>query len=353
MKKVLFFVLIFASYILLIELICRGWIHFKGDALQRASLILQGDTHLGWRQKPELNATFEKTSVITDKAGFRLDSEKNQQLADAQILVLGPSSAFGWGVEDAETYSRILQKETGLKVFNAGQIGFGVEQGLQLWEEFITAKNLRYVIIAYGVNDIDRYRFYGASGSSDEDFFRQPESSRLTALESVSFSSAFVNLSSRAINEVRLLWPCPPQKVPELRATPAHWQQKMNELAEKISESGAKPIFLSSAFFFSRPADESLNSKSDELYAKSARAAIGGLCSDSRAYFREARGFEPYRIRRDLDILNKSLKSLAAKWTLVEIHNLLDTKNDFVDPIHPSPAGHLKIARSLSAVVFK
>lgn len=353
MKKFLFVVFIFAGYILLIELVCRGWIHFRGDALQRAALVLQGDDRLGWRQKPELNTTFEKTSVITDKAGFRMNSEKNQQLSDAQILVLGPSSAFGWGVEDSETYSRILQKETGLNVFNAGQIGFGVEQGLRLWEEFIAAKNLRYVIIAYGVNDIDRYRFYGANGSSDEDFFRQPESSRLNVLERVSFPSAFINLASRAINEVRLLWPCPPQKVPELRATPERWQQKMNELAEMVSQAGATPVFLSSAFYFSRQVDESLNSKSDELYAKSARAAADGMCSDARAYFGEARSFEPYRIRRDLEIINESLKSLSSKWTVVEIHKLLDAKNDFVDPIHPSPAGHLKIARSLSPVVFK
>lgn len=282
-----------------------------------------------------------------------MSSENHLESLNADVLVLGPSSAFGWGVADSETYSRILQKETGLKVFNAGQIGFGIEQGLKLWDEFKSGKNLRYVIIAYGVNDIDRYRFFGANGSSDEDFFRQPEGSRLNFLEKINFPSAFINLSSRAVNEVRLLWPCPPQKIPALRATPERWLQKMDELAEKISQSGAIPVFLSSAFFFSQQADESLSSKSNELYVKSARAAADGACSDSRKYFAEARSYEPFRIRRDLEIINKALRGLASKWTLVEIHQTLDTKNDFVDPIHPSPAGHLKIARSLSPVVFK
>ena len=188
---------------------------------------------------------------------------------------------------------------------------------------------------------------------SDEDFFKLPSKSRLSFFESVNIPLAFWSLLTRAVNEARWLWPCPPVKVPELRSQPQLWIKKINLLAESISETGAIPVLLSSAFLFNEKLNEDLSRKSNELYNLSALQSSQGHCSEARSLFLQARQFEQHRIQKDLTAINEGLRSLNAKWNVVEIQNLLNSKEDFVDPIHPSELGHQKIARALGAIMLK
>jgi hypothetical protein len=77
---------------------------------------------------------------VTDSNGFRTDDETSDDASGTpqvvEVLVLGPSSAFGWGVEYHETYAVVVARTAGQGLLNASQVG-------------------------YGINDIDRFRFSG------------------------------------------------------------------------------------------------------------------------------------------------------------------------------------------------
>lgn len=300
-----------------------------------------------------MDTKLENKSVYSDEQGFRRTQISKSPAGYSDVLVLGPSSTFGWGVTFEETYSHLIQNSTSFSVFNAGQIGFGIEQGLRLWQQLKKNSNYKYVVIAYGVNDIDRFRFFGANGLSDEDFFKSPTTNQLNAFEKVETSSALWALLGRAYAEMNAIWPCPPFQVPLPRVSPEKWLMKVNQLAESIAETGATPILISSAFHFDEKPHKKYLDMNENLYSKSAEAARIGECSKARHYFQEARQYEIYRVRNDIDSINSKLRALNKKWPVVEIQELLNTKEDFFDPIHPSISGHQKIARALTAVMLK
>ncbi len=359
MKKILItllpFVIVCAVTFGCVELISSFWISHRSDALQRAKVILRMDPQLGWRQKPDLVTEFENSPVVTDAGGFRQNPSLPAQLKDSEVLVLGPSSAFGWGVNYSETYAGRLPELTGLKVFNASQIGYTVAQGERLWEQLKSgSEKLQYVVLSYGVNEVDRFRFFGVNGVSDDAFFSLPESARFHALEKYNISLSFWALFLRAFSEGQTLWSCPSVTSPDLRVQPEFFEKKMNALAEKITAAGGRPVIVSSALLFlNQPQDPSLMNKSDELYGRSATEAGQGNCREAARLYREAHQYEQFRIKRDIARINEAVLRLSQKWPVAVVHDKLNTKEDFVDPIHPSGAGHEKIARALVQVMVK
>lgn len=353
MKKIILNIFVWVVCLGIIEGFSSYWVKNNRNALIRASTVLWSDSEYGWRQRFNLNTQFENSHVKTDAQGFRQPIEGVSLMEKSDVLVLGPSSAFGWGVEYNETYSFLLQDLAKMSVFNAGQIGFGVEQGHILWKQIRdSGAKFKFVIISYGVNDIDRFRFFGANGISDDKFFQLPPNERLGLLESVNVPSAFWWLLVHGMNETKFLWPCPPKTVPEVRLSVQAWIEKMDSLATEVAKTGARPVLLSSAFLFKNLTfgDDTLE-KSEEAYKQSAALAEQGKCGESRQQFVQARQTEFYRIKSDLSGLNNGLKTLSKKWNVVEIHDLVTEQEDFVDPIHPSLKGHEKIARALAEIV--
>lgn len=310
---------------------------------------------MGWRQSSNLDLKFEGAQVVTDDSGFRVWTGSDAILQNSEVLVLGPSSAFGWGVEARDTYSSVLQNISKLRVFNAGQIGFGIKQGQILWKKIQEKRThpFKYVIISYGVNDIDRFRFYGNSELSDIEYFNSNFKNEPTVFEKINFNSSFYNLLTRAISEVQMLWPCPPETELSLRLPISQWALELDKLSEDIKKTGAQPILLTSPFLFSNPIKNSdnLGGESDKYYKLSAVEARNSYCSKSRQYLIKAKGYEPYRIKRDVEKINTQTIQLGVKWSVVSVHEQLIDKNDFVDPIHPSKLGHEKIAHALYNVI--
>ena len=160
------FVILFSTlfWLLLLEggaYLLTGWV---GDGLDVAKVVLRPDSNLGWRQKENFDGKFMEKELKTNSFGFR---EKKENFSEGvfKIALLGPSSAFGWGVELKDTYAKVLERELGksrkVEVFNLGQIGFSSWQGTQLIrEEWFKINTADLILIAYGVNDIDRHRFY-------------------------------------------------------------------------------------------------------------------------------------------------------------------------------------------------
>lgn len=91
------------------------------------------DDEFGWTVKPKSRARVTQNGVYDvsyeiDEEGFRRTIPNRP--ASQRIFVLGDSFAFGWGVNDDETFSSCLAKlvDGQAKVVNAAVEGFGITQ---------------------------------------------------------------------------------------------------------------------------------------------------------------------------------------------------------------------------------
>jgi hypothetical protein len=95
------------------------------------------DSLFGWAHKPGQEGIFEtpqfRTHVRINDKGLRDRSHSYEGQNDGQrILVLGDSFAWGYGVEESERFSQILEKSLDVEVVNAGVSGYSTDQEL-LW----------------------------------------------------------------------------------------------------------------------------------------------------------------------------------------------------------------------------
>jgi lysophospholipase L1-like esterase len=111
------------------------------------------DSRLFYMLKPDTTLAFDnvefKTTVHTNAKGLRDD---NASLVKPQIICLGDSYTFGWGVDDKVSFPDQLEKQSGYKVLNAGVSSFGTARELALLNQLDTS-NLKYLIIQYCDND--------------------------------------------------------------------------------------------------------------------------------------------------------------------------------------------------------
>lgn len=95
------------------------------------------DPLLGWAHRPGREGVFEtdqfRTHVRINRKGLR-DREHSYGRPDdtKRILVIGDSFAWGFGVEEAERFSELLEASMGIEVINAGISGYSTDQSL-LW----------------------------------------------------------------------------------------------------------------------------------------------------------------------------------------------------------------------------
>src|SRR3990172_9330211 len=80
---------------------------------------------LGTVVKPNLRIPFEtaefETFVTTNSMGFRDDEES---LDNPEVLFIGDSFCFGWGVEDDETCEYLFERTAGVRSLNMGAPGY-------------------------------------------------------------------------------------------------------------------------------------------------------------------------------------------------------------------------------------
>ena len=97
------------------------------------------DSLLGWVHEPGQEGIFEtekfRTAVRINDKGLRDRAHTYERQNDTKrILVLGDSFAWGYGIEESERFSQLLEKSLGLEVINAGVSGYSTDQEL-LWYE--------------------------------------------------------------------------------------------------------------------------------------------------------------------------------------------------------------------------
>lgn len=117
------------------------------------------DSLLGWAHEPGQEGVFEtpqfRTVVRINENGLRDRRHSYERQNDTErILVLGDSFAWGYGVEESERFSQLLEEALGVEVINAGVSGYSTDQ------EFLWYKNegVKYetdlVILVLTGNDV-------------------------------------------------------------------------------------------------------------------------------------------------------------------------------------------------------
>jgi hypothetical protein len=117
------------------------------------------DSLFGWAHKPGQEGIFEtpqfRTHVRINDKGLRDRSHSYEGQNDGQrILVLGDSFAWGYGVEESERFSQILEKSLDVEVVNAGVSGYSTDQELLWYKNEGIKYDTDLVILVIAGNDV-------------------------------------------------------------------------------------------------------------------------------------------------------------------------------------------------------
>jgi len=105
---------------------------------------LSYDRRLGFFHNANIDVRFKNaefdTRVRTNSLGFRDDEDS---LKNPEVLFLGDSFCFGWGVEDDETCESVFQERSGHRSLNMGVAGYHTLQERILYKDFCEARDVR------------------------------------------------------------------------------------------------------------------------------------------------------------------------------------------------------------------
>lgn len=119
----------------------------------------QYDPLLGYAGVPNLGTWFIlpdfRHRIVNNSRGFRERERSYEKRGKKRIVVLGDSTAWGWGVEAGERFSDILERRLpGWEVINLAQAGYSTDQELLVLE----TEGLKYrpdlVILLFDRNDV-------------------------------------------------------------------------------------------------------------------------------------------------------------------------------------------------------
>lgn len=329
-----------AAWVLPLELLSRWWLRRHGDALDRAAEVLRMEPEFGWEQRPFFSGVFEGVTVRTNELGLRDGSLGGFARAPKRVLILGPSSTFGWGTPEQQTYARRLERllaggPGSARVLNAGEIGYSTWQGLQFYRKRLRTLHPDITVAAYGANDVDRWRFFFAEGGADAEVLSKKKSAGRITIQNALRRLACLRIASRAVLGIAHHLRSPAIQTQGLRVPADEFRANLLELARLAREDGGRMILMTTAHRFIAP--------------------NGGAGRQSLA---EAQRAEAVRVPMDLSLFNRIVREIAVKERipLIDAEALLGGKDAaglFLDPIHPSPAGHAVIAEALArAVIF-
>lgn len=136
----------------------------KADRYFRTRNVFQYDANniafdpvLGYRLAPFLNTAFNNeefsTTVRTNALGYRDDGAS---ISSPDVLFLGDSYVFGWGVDENDDVEKQYEQLTGKKVLNMGVPGYGnIQELLTLykWEKTAPPFN-KHIYLFFSANDL-------------------------------------------------------------------------------------------------------------------------------------------------------------------------------------------------------
>ncbi len=120
-----------------------------------------GHPHGNWVHYPSTVVTydFKDAGVVNripmDSLGFCNPPESSYDRADIDLVSIGDSFTWCMSVNPGDTWTSRLGRETGISVYNLGLPARGLEEYVELLEEYGLKKNPKYVVLmAYGGNDV-------------------------------------------------------------------------------------------------------------------------------------------------------------------------------------------------------
>jgi lysophospholipase L1-like esterase len=110
-------------------------------------LFWEYDPDLGWRHRPGMTGRFQKPGIFDTKVTINSRGFRGREYADnpapgvRRVVVLGDSIVWGYGVEDNQTFTHLLERQgRNLEVINLAVSGYGTDQESLLLEK----EGLRY-----------------------------------------------------------------------------------------------------------------------------------------------------------------------------------------------------------------
>lgn len=322
MKKVLFIVVVWIAILGVGELSARLWIDRYGNALDTTRRILAIDPNIGWKQRANLATQFAGASLHTDERGWRI--ALGGKTDGKAVVFFGPSSTFGWGVADEKTYPAMLEKYSdSYRSVNAGEIGYSSAQGVILAAS-IEDISTPFAVIAYGVNDLDRHRFYYESTDDDAREFAKEHSAVGAKVTNVMFSSSLVNITFKLLAKV-IARPAPFEVDKHVRVSADDFRKNMTTIVEKMHERDSRVVLVTTAVHFPESGDERVLRESEQIRngVSEYNQIVRDVASSSNSHL------------LDLDVVFAGHDPNAL----------------FVDPVHFSETGNEMVAHALADIL--
>ncbi|AUN99900.1 hypothetical protein DOM21_01260 [Bacteriovorax stolpii] len=353
LKTISFYTIQLFICAIILELTCNLFLQHSTNPLYRARKILQYDFDLGWMQKPNLKTTFEKQPVLTNDNGFRLPKNNNQS-TDVQILTLGPSSAFGWGVANEDTYTSIIGEKLKLNPLNASGIGHSILQGQKMWQKVSPLLHPQYAVIAYGVNDLDKFRFFDSEPVNDLTFFSQGPYG--LAIDKMQLPTDFASSLSLVLRQIEHSINCEKLVNSAQRVEWKDYENALTAMTNEMKEKNITPIIINTPFLLKHK--NSLFSKTliENTYLEMKNLARNKKCKEAQEKLKFAKTLEPDNINISVIEFNGFLKKFCEEKKLkcIDSWSLLvnsSATNNFYDPVHPSAKGHKLIADEIVKLI--
>lgn len=124
--------------------------------------LLVADPDLGWTLRPDVDLVATRLSlgaqrpwrVTTDAQGHRPTGELPPPPGQAlDVLILGGSVAFGWGVDDGETFAALLDAAQPGSVSNLAVPGYSSAQGRAILARALQALRPARLVLSFGEAD--------------------------------------------------------------------------------------------------------------------------------------------------------------------------------------------------------
>ncbi len=350
-KTVLFYLAQLIVCGVILEIICYFFLLHSDNPLYRARKILVYDPIVGWMQERNLETTFEKKSVFTDGNGFRTEEDSSDDDV-FKTITLGPSSAFGWGVNIEETYSALIAKHFNKKNLNASGIGHSILQGERVWHKKLIGKNLSlsHAFIAYGVNDLDKFRFFDSHPVDDKTYFMTtPEA---LDIDKARYPGNLPIVLSLVWRQFQYQKKCDQLVTTVQRVSWNEYESALTSLIQEMKYKKIIPVIINTPFYLKNKNPKFSVELINDTYGKVSKLAQGGNCKEAHIQLKIAKELEPDNIQVKVLELNEHLKNFAEKNHIlyIDAYKILAGNNEednFVDPVHPSVLGHKKIADEL------
>lgn len=130
------------------------------------------DTRLGWRGRPNVRLRFRENAfdvvIEHDDEGFRRPDPAPPANASRNLLFLGDSLLWGWGVAQGEVLTDVLQRDLApnVAVYNRAVSTYGTGQELILLEQLLERRDYDAVVLIYSRTD--------PSDNLEQNFRRRP-----------------------------------------------------------------------------------------------------------------------------------------------------------------------------------